>query len=121
MLKEVGLSPDVMGRYPHQFSGGQQQRLCIGRAIALEPELIICDEVISSLDVSIQAQILNLLAKLQEELNLSYLFISHDLKATLHFSDFVSVMSGGRIVESGTTEKIFREPEHAYTRQLLSE
>lgn len=120
VLREVGLSPDVMNRYPHQFSGGQQQRICIGRAIALEPELIICDEAVSALDVSVQAQILNLLSRLKEELHLSYLFIAHDLSVVRHLSDSVTVMYLGKIMEQGPTDEIFSNPKHPYTQALLS-
>lgn len=120
ILKEVGLSPDIMDRYPHQFSGGQQQRLCIGRAISLRPELIVCDEAVSALDVSIQAQILNLLVKLQEELGLSYLFISHDLSVVKHISDQITVMYLGHVMETGSRDDIFQNPKHPYTQALLS-
>lgn len=120
ILEEVGLSPDVMDRYPHQFSGGQQQRICIGRAIALKPELIVCDEAVSALDVSIQAQILNLLIKLREEFHLSYLFISHDLSVVRHVSDHITVMYLGHIMETGATRDIFEHPKHPYTQALLS-
>lgn len=120
VLKDVGLREDAMYRYPHQFSGGQQQRLSIARAVALKPEVIICDEVISALDVSVQAQILNLLAKLQEELLLSYVFISHDLLSTRHFSDEVIVMHQGIIVERGVSSMVFQNPQDPYTQKLLS-
>ena len=120
ILEEVGLSPDVMHRYPHQFSGGQQQRICIGRAIALRPDLIVCDEAVSALDVSIQAQILNLLIKLQHEFRLSYLFISHDLSVVRHISDYITVMYLGHVMETGTTRDIFDNPKHPYTQALLS-
>jgi len=119
-LVQVGLSPDVMNRYPHQFSGGQQQRICIGRAIALRPKLIVCDEAVSALDVSIQAQILNLLIDLQKKLNLSYLFISHDLSIVRHICDWVSVLYKGKIVESNETEEIFKNPQQEYTKALIS-
>lgn len=120
ILESVGLSPDVMDRYPHQFSGGQQQRVCIARAVALEPELIICDEAVSALDLSVQAQILNLLSRLQEEFNLSYLFISHDLSVVKHFSDRLTVMYLGKVMETGNAAKILSHPKHPYTQLLLS-
>ncbi|SCC89990.1 Oligopeptide transport ATP-binding protein AppF [Chlamydiales bacterium SCGC AG-110-P3] len=120
ILKKVGLSPDAMNRYPHQFSGGQQQRVCIGRAIALEPRLIVCDEAVSALDVSVQAQILNLLSELKATMNLSYLFISHDLSVVRHLCDRVVVLYFGKVVEVGIRDQIFHDPQHEYTKQLLS-
>ncbi len=120
VLHKIGLSPDVMNRYPHEFSGGQQQRICIGRAISLNPKLIICDEAVSSLDVSIQAQILNLLHELKETLNLSYLFISHDLAVIRHLADQVAVLYYGKIVEYRPTEELFQNPQNEYTRTLLA-
>jgi ABC-type oligopeptide transport system ATPase subunit len=120
VLRKIGLSPDVMNRYPHEFSGGQQQRICIGRAIALNPQLIICDEAVSALDVSIQAQILNLLIELKETMHLSYLFISHDLSVIRHVADHVIVLYAGKIVESASTEELFSHPHDPYTRALLS-
>lgn len=120
VLKLVGLSPDVMDRYPHQFSGGQQQRICIGRAIAIRPRLVICDEALSALDVSVQAQVMNLLAELKEDLDLSYLFISHDLATVRHICDRVVVLYLGKVMEEGTTEEIFTNPKHPYTQALLS-
>lgn len=119
-MKQVGLSPDAMDRYPHQFSGGQQQRICIGRAIAINPKLIVCDEAVSALDVSVQAQILNLLAELKDTMKLSYLFISHDLSVIRHISDHVVVMHVGKIVEYGTAEEIFCNPQQNYTQKLLA-
>lgn len=119
-LKRIGISPDAMHRYPHQFSGGQQQRICIGRAIAMNPKLIVCDEAVSALDVSVQAQILNLLAELKETLGLSYLFISHDLSVIRHISDHIVVMHYGKILEYGTAEEIFKNPRDEYTKNLLS-
>jgi ABC-type oligopeptide transport system ATPase subunit len=119
-LRQVGLSSDVMSRYPHEFSGGQQQRICIGRAIALRPQLIVCDEAVSALDVSIRAQILNLLLELKETLNLSYLFISHDLSVIRHISDEVAVLYEGKIVEQRSAGEIFEDPHHPYTRTLLA-
>lgn len=120
VLKKVGLSPDVMQRYPHEFSGGQQQRICIGRAIALNPRLLVCDEAVSALDVSIQAQILNLLIELKETMQLSYLFISHDLSIIRHIADHVIVLYLGKIMESAPTEELFNQPKHPYTQALLS-
>jgi oligopeptide/dipeptide ABC transporter ATP-binding protein len=120
ILESVGLSPDVMDRYPHQFSGGQQQRICIARAVILEPELIICDEAVSALDLSVQAQILNLLSRLQEEFDLSYLFISHDLSVVKHFSDRLTVMYLGKVMETGNAAKILSHPKHPYTQLLLA-
>lgn len=119
-LRRVGLTPDAMIRYPHEFSGGQQQRICIGRAIALRPKLIVCDEAVSALDVSIQAQILNLLLELKELFHLSYLFISHDLSVIRHISDRVVVLYKGKIVESRQTDAIFEDPQNPYTKTLLA-
>ncbi len=120
LLEQVGLSADVMDRYPHEFSGGQQQRICIGRALGLEPELIVCDEAVSALDVSVQAQILNLLSELKERLHLSYLFITHDLSVVRHLCDRVVVMHGGKIVESASVEHLFADPQDPYTKKLLA-
>jgi ABC-type oligopeptide transport system ATPase subunit len=119
-LHQVGLSPDVMTRYPHEFSGGQQQRICIGRAIALRPKLIVCDEAVSALDVSIQAQILNLLLELKEKLHLSFLFISHDLSVIRHISDQVVVLYAGKVVENRSADDLFEDPHHPYTQTLLA-
>ena len=120
LMQRVGLSPDMVDRYPHEFSGGQRQRIGIARCLAVEPEFIICDEATSALDVSVQAQILNLLKELQTELNLSYLFITHNLSVVEYLADEVAVMYLGRIVERGTTEEIFDNAKHPYTRALLS-
>lgn len=119
-LTLVGLSPDMIRRYPHQFSGGQQQRICIGRAIAIEPKLIVCDEAVSALDVSVQAQVLNLLAELKQKMGLSYLFISHDLSVIRHLCDRVVVLYLGKVMESASTEELFKNPKHPYTQALLS-
>ena len=120
LLEKVGLSAGYYNRYPHEFSGGQRQRIAIARALSLNPRLIICDEPVSALDVSIQAQILNLLAKLKKELNLSYLFITHDLSVVEHVSDRIATMYLGEIVEIADTEEFYSNPLHPYTVALLS-
>lgn len=121
LLEKVGLNPGLSTRYPHEFSGGQRQRLCIARALALAPEFIICDESVSALDVSVQAQVLNLLMDLREEFGLTYLFISHDLGLVRHTSDHIAVMRKGKLEEYADAETLFTEPHSAYTRQLLDD
>lgn len=120
LLSEVGLNKDVINRYPHEFSGGQRQRIAIARSIALKPKFIVCDEPVSALDVSVQAQIINLLESLQESYGLTYLFIAHDLRAVKHISDNVAVMYLGKIVELADSEEIYKKPLHPYTKILIS-
>ena len=119
MLRRVGIRPEYRGRYPHAFSGGQRQRVGIARALILEPKLVVADEAVSALDVSVQAQVVNLLRDLQEEFGLTYLFIAHDLSVVRHVAQRVAVMTRGEIVEMGETAQVFDEPQHDYTRRLL--
>jgi peptide/nickel transport system ATP-binding protein len=119
LLEEVGMLPEHLKRYPHEFSGGQRQRICIARALAVEPEFIICDESVSALDVSVQAQVLNLLNDLQENRGLTYIFISHDLSVVKFMADMMAVMKDGQIVEYGPSEAIYRNPREEYTRRLI--
>jgi oligopeptide transport system ATP-binding protein len=120
MLKRVGLTEADMQKYPHEFSGGQRQRVGIARALVLQPKVVVCDEPVSALDVSIQAQILLLLKELQAEMDLSYVFISHDLRVVRHIADDIVVMNGGKLVEQGKVEDIYQHPQHEYTRNLLA-
>ena len=120
LLELVGLPADSVRKFPHEFSGGQRQRLCIARALAVDPKLIVCDECVSALDVSIQAQIINLLMKLQRQLGIALVFVSHDLRVVRHISTNVAVMYLGRVVEYAPTEELFSNPAHPYTRALLS-
>jgi len=121
VMRKVGLDPSLKRRYAHQFSGGQRQRIGIARALAVKPKFLVCDEAIAALDVSIQAQVINLFMDLREELGLTYLFISHDLSVVEHIADRVAIMYLGRIVESATTEEVFADPRHPYTQALLAE
>ncbi|MEM0945972.1 MAG: oligopeptide/dipeptide ABC transporter ATP-binding protein [Pseudomonadota bacterium] len=121
VMKKVGLDPSLKRRYAHQFSGGQRQRIGIARALAVKPKFLVCDEAIAALDVSIQAQVINLFMDLREELGLTYLFISHDLSVVEHIADRVAIMYLGRIVENASTEEIFSDPRHPYTKALLAE
>ena len=120
LLIQVGLEPDHKYRYPHEFSGGQRQRICIARALAVRPKLLVCDEPTSALDVTVQARILELLASLQEELGLAYLFITHNISVVASFADDVAVMYRGRIVEQGATGTVLASPQHEYTKTLLA-
>ena len=120
MLKRVGLTEADMQKYPHEFSGGQRQRIGIARALVLQPKVVVCDEPVSALDVSIQAQILLLLKELQQEMNLSYVFISHDLRVVRHIASDIVVMNAGKVVEQGSVVDIYRQPQHEYTRNLLA-
>jgi peptide/nickel transport system ATP-binding protein len=120
LLEDVGLNPSALNRYPHQFSGGQRQRVCIARALALYPKFIICDESVSALDVSVQAEVLNLLKELQQKFKMTYIFISHDLSVVKFMSDRLIVMNQGKIEEMGSAEQIYREPTSGYTRKLIA-
>jgi len=119
LLEKTGLSNDYFYRYPHELSGGQRQRICIARALGLNPEFIICDESVSALDVSIQAQILNLLNDLKRDFNLTYIFISHDLSVVKYMSDRMAVMKDGKIIEMGDTDQIYNHPQTEYTQKLI--
>ena len=119
LLDEVGMLPEHLSRYPHEFSGGQRQRICIARALSVEPEFIVCDESVSALDVSIQAQVLNLLNDLQDRRNLTYIFISHDLSVVKFMSDMMAVMKDGQFVEFGPSESIYANPQEDYTQKLI--
>jgi peptide/nickel transport system ATP-binding protein len=120
LLERVNLLPEHFNRYPHEFSGGQRQRIVIARALALKPKFIICDESVSALDVSVQAQVLNLIRELQQEFNLTYIFISHDLAVIKHISDRMMVMNKGEIVEMGDPDEIYYHPKEEYTKKLIS-
>ena len=120
MMRKVGLQSDLAERYPHMFSGGQRQRIGIARALVMQPQILVCDEPVSALDVSIQAQVIQLLIDLQDEFGLTYLFISHDLAVVKHLVDHVAVMHAGKIVEYGTRDQIFHDPKHDYTKTLLA-
>lgn len=120
LLIQVGLKPEMAARFPHEFSGGQRQRIGIARALAVKPRFLVCDEPVSALDVSVQAQIVNLLEDLQQQLGIAYLFIAHDLAVVEHISDFVLVMHHGRIVEAASAEAVYHDPQHEYTKTLLA-
>ncbi|MGI6496598.1 MAG: ABC transporter ATP-binding protein [Kiritimatiellia bacterium] len=120
LLADVGMAPDALDRYPHAFSGGQRQRICIARALSLRPRLLLCDEAVSSLDLLVRAQVLNLLMELKERHGLSYLFITHDIGVVAHLADRIAVMHRGRIVEQGPAEELLSRPRHPYTQKLLS-
>ena len=118
-MQQVGLNPDWYNRYPHELSGGQRQRVCIARALILHPELVVCDESVSALDVSVQAQVLNLLNDLKDRYHYTYLFITHDLSVVHYMADRIMVMQKGKIVESGTPDDLFKNPQTDYTRMLI--
>jgi oligopeptide transport system ATP-binding protein len=120
MMQKVGLLPNLVNRYPHEFSGGQCQRIGIARALILKPKLVICDEPVSALDVSIQGQVINLLKSLQTEFKLSLIFITHDLSIAKHISDNIMVLNFGKVVEFNSSKEIFRAPKHSYTKKLIS-
>ena len=120
LLEEVGLGEEHLARYPHEFSGGQRQRICVARALSTEPEFIVCDECVSAMDVSVQAQVLNLLKSLQDSRGLTYLFISHDLGVVKFMSDEITVMQNGKVVETGSAECIYNDPQTEYTKQLIN-
>ena len=120
LLEEVGMAAEQLRRYPHEFSGGQRQRICIARALTVEPEFIVCDESVSALDVSVQAQVLNLLKSLQAKRGLTYIFISHDLSVVKFMADMMAVMNAGKIVEFGPSEAIYADPREEYTRKLIA-
>jgi len=120
LLESVGLGPQVLYRYPHEFSGGQRQRICIARAIALRPELLICDEAVSALDLSIRAQVLDLLGGLKKKLGLSFMFITHDVGVVQHVAARIIVMHRGRIVEEGSTDEVLKRPKMDYTKRLMA-
>ena len=120
LLEEVGLAGDILDRYPHAFSGGQRQRICIARALALNPQILICDEAVSALDLSVRAQVLNLLQELKERHGMSYLFITHDIGVVQHLADRIAVMNAGKIIEYGAAEQVLNQPQHDYTKTLLA-
>ena len=120
LLESVGLPTDILDRYPHEFSGGQRQRICIARAIALKPKLLICDEAVSALDLTIRAQVLDLLSDLKKKLGLSMLFITHDIGVVQHIADRIIVMNKGRIVEQGTCDEVLKNPKEEYTKYLMA-